>query len=140
MPVATQDDINALLQECQTLEGQLKNKKAELKTAIISKLTEDGKQHPLESFLGKSAIYDRPRKWDDPRTYSFTEDNIKRYGYLWFNGIVSGKEINTIYHDPRYNDEDLFYSFIIPDEDSEVEKGEMVPIDDVYELLLFKIL
>jgi len=139
MTVSTQEEINVLMAECSKLESQLRAKREALEMAVISKLTADGKQHPLSSFLGKVATYDRPHKWQDPSSSVLTEDDLKNYSYLSFNGIVTGAQVNSLYHEPRYDDNDTFYSFAIAEEWSEIPKGHYIPIEEVYEMLIFKI-
>lgn len=139
MTVSTQEEINVLMAECSAIEAQLLAKRKDLESAVMSKLTADGKQHPLSSFLGTVATYDRPHKWQAPRSSVLTEDDLKHYGYLSFNGIVTGAQVNSLYHEPCYDDNDTFYSFAIPEEWSEVPEGHRIPIEEVYELLIFKI-
>lgn len=139
MNVSTQEEINVLMDECSAIESQLLTKREALEAAIMSKLTADGKQHPLSSFLGAVATYDRPHKWEAPHSYILSEDDLKHYSYLSFNGIVTGADVNSLYHESYYNDKDTFYSFAIPEEWSEVPKGHRIPIGEVYELLIFKI-
>lgn len=139
MTVSTQEEINVLMAECSAIEAQLLAKREALEAAVMSKLTADGKQHPLSSFLGTVATYDRPHKWQAPRSSVLSEEDLKHYGYLQFNGIVTGAQVNSLYHEPRYDDNDTFYSFAIPEEWSEVPDGHRIPIEEVYELLIFKI-
>jgi hypothetical protein len=139
MSINEQNEIGVLTAQCKELEAQLSCKQNELEKAIMRKLTNDGQQHPLVSFLGQMATYDRPNKWAQPRSYEFTQKEADGYSYLAFNGIISGADVNSIYERPHYKSTDQFYSFVIPEELSEVKKGQPVPISDIYELLMFKV-
>lgn len=140
MTIVTTDEITVLTAQCKELETQLAAKRNELRNTIIRKLTDDGKHHPLVSFLGKMGTYDRPRKWGKPRSNEFTQEDADNKKYLKFNGIVTGEEINTLYDRPLYKKVAQFYSFVIPGEFAdELVEGEPVPINDVYELLIFEV-
>ena len=140
MTIVTTDEITVLSAQCKELETQLSNKRDELQKAIIRKLTDDGKHHPLASFVGKMATYDRPRKWSMPRSHEFTEADVTSHKYLKFNGIVTGEQLNGLYETSVYKKVAQFYSFVIPDEFAdELVNGEPVPLNDVYELLIFEV-
>lgn len=140
MTIVTTDEITVLTAQFKDLEAQLSAKRDELRNAIICKLTDDGKHHPLVSFIGKMGTYDRPRKWGKPRSNEFTQEEADSLKYLTFNGIVTGEELNTLYERPLYKKVAQFYSFVIPEEFAdELVKGEPVPINDVYELLIFEV-
>lgn len=140
MTIVTTDEITVLSAQCKELETQLSNKRDELQKAIISKLTDDGKHHPLVSFIGKMSTYDRPRKWGKPQSEEFTKEDADNKKYLKFNGIVTGEEINTLYKRPLYKKVAQFYSFVSPEEFADaLVNGEPVPLNDVYELLIFEV-
>lgn len=142
MTLITDDTIAALTNECKELEVQFRAKQEELENAILNKLTSDGKKHPMSSFLGQVAIYDRPHKWTSPKTLIFNEDTLNTHEYLDFNGIFTGEEINSLYTEfdiPPYNPTEQFYTFAIPEEWSKIKKGHRIPINEVYELLIFKV-
>lgn len=140
MNIKEHDEIAVLAAQCKLLEAQLSEKRDELQKAVIRKLTNDGRQHPLASFLGKMATYDRPNKWGKPSSFEFTEAELNSRNYLKFNGIVTGEEVNKLYDMPIYKKSAQFYSFVIPEEwADELVDGEPVPINMVYELMIFEI-
>lgn len=140
MPVDAQDEILLLTQQCKDIEQQLADKRNQLEQAIIRKLTDDGKQHPMSSFIGQLATYDRPHKWGKPQSRVFKEEDVNSYKYLKFNGIVSGDSINSLYSTSHYKKTAQFYSFVIPEEYADdLVEGQPVPMKSVYELLIFEI-
>lgn len=140
MTIVSTDEITVLTAQCKELETQLSSKRDELQNAIIRKLTNDGQQHPLASFVGKMATYDRPHKWGKPRSHEFTEKDVNDYKYLKFNGIVTGEQLNELYDTSVYKKVAQFYSFVIPEEwADELVVGEPVPMNAVYELLIFEV-
>lgn len=139
--------IEVLKKEVLELERKLEAKRNELFMAVKAEHKILGEKFTLNSFIGKTCMFDKPFKWSNiPKNYIFTEEHSKHYSYMWFNGIVSGKDINFLYSEMRLgssfsvaNDEEIFAIFVIPDEDFEGTKNDIVPLGRVHELLMFKI-
>ena len=143
------------------LEAQIQILKQEvnIKTDLCNQLKaqqlkETAELYPLASFVGQEYLYDRPSKWNNPRLDILEEADIEKFDYLKFNGIFSGKEINSIYFD-NYServviDSDRFVMFAIKDDSDDFfyENAETaskpsyvlpIPLDSVYTILLFKV-
>lgn len=139
MTKPTQLEIDTLYQECSALEAQLAAKKEVLQNTIMAKLTAEGAETPMHSFVGKPFINDRPHKWQDPRHSVFTEESLKRFSYLEFNGIMTGEDLNAGYFEPQFKPEDKFYAFVTPDEACDYPDVKPLHMNDVYEIVLFPI-
>lgn len=137
MTQPTQIEIDKLAQECAVLETQLAEKKTALQATIMAKLTAEGAEHPMHSFVGKPFIHDRPHKWQDPRNSVFTEESLKRFSYLEFNGIMTGAAVNAGYFEEQFNPDDKFYAFVVPDEACDYPDVKPLQMVDVYEIVLF---
>lgn len=138
--------IEVLKKEVVELEMQLEAKRSELLMAMKYELKILGEKFPLKSFVGQMYMFDKPFKWTNPKNDTLTEEKANHFDYLWFNGIVSGKDINTLYSEMFYNssisvakDEQQFAIFVIPDEDFEGNKNDIVPLERIHELLMFKV-
>ncbi len=137
--------IEQLKKEYLELEILLKAKRKELDKAFAVQLEELGQKHSLQSFYGAEYIFDKPLKWQNPKKDTFTKEKFDSFNYLIFNGIFSGKEINTLYENTFYGDtisyppDQMFATFVIPDEDYCGKKGMQVPLHNVWELLMFKV-
>lgn len=137
MTQPTQLEIDQLAQECAMLEAQLAEKKTALQETIMARLTAEGAAHPMHSFVGQPFVYDRPHKWQDPRHDVFTEESLKRFSYLDFNGIMTGADVNAGYFETRFNDDDKFYAFVVPDEACDYPDVKPLQMVDIYEIVLF---
>jgi hypothetical protein len=128
------------------LKLKLQEEEKELKLLLISNHKEESKTYSLSDFIGKNYVYDRPQKWSHPRGGLLDLENKNNFDYLNFNGVFSGKELQSIYMEGDFNnptsffdEEALYVTFVIQDEDSDFEAFEPIPLVSVYELLAFKL-
>lgn len=146
--------ITDLEAQIQILEQEVSIKTDLCNQLKAQQLKETAELYPLASFVGHEYLYDRPFKWNNPRLDILEEADIEKFDYLKFNGIFSGKEINTIYFDNHSErvvvDSERFVMFAIKDDSDEFlfEDAETVskpsyvlpiPLDSVYTILLFKL-
>lgn len=140
--------VNEINSEIERLEELLASKKKERNDILRDNLAKTASLYSLASFVGQEYIYDRPQKWNSPKTEILEEKSAQNLSYLRFNGIVSGFEINELYNCAEHlyyfavETEANFASFVIPDEDFEEDesnKGLPIPLGRVWELLLVKV-